>query len=340
MNLLQSIASLTVDINNEGKEKKIERSMMKTGFAGEKGTKIDLLHRLLNVSSLPQDLLIIVTDYTTELWNGQFIRSWGRKGSRKGELQPPSSLFTDGQYLYISEINNNRIQVFNTQGDYISHWGQMGSKPNQFRFPACLALYHNLLYVTDSGNERVQVFTVPDAKFFFQWKCYSPCWGITIFENLVYLTLMTNHLIQVYSLNGTKQNEFGKEHLKWPTDITVDKQTIYVVDSALHQIVLFSTSNHQLQTKWGQEGEQENEFSFPNRCLLLHDGSILISDAYWIRRLDKTDGKLLQRWGGKLEDDVEDKGKKIEITLKDVSGMMKLNEYLYVAEMDCIKVFN
>ena len=52
--------------------------------------------------------------------DGNFIKSWGGKGSGPGQLNLPHSLVFDAQgLLYIADRNNARIQVFDAGGNYI-----------------------------------------------------------------------------------------------------------------------------------------------------------------------------------------------------------------------------
>jgi streptogramin lyase len=59
---------------------------------------------------------------------GNFIKSWGGKGSGPGQLNLPHSLVFDAQgLLYIADRNNARIQVFDADGNYIREWQQPGT---------------------------------------------------------------------------------------------------------------------------------------------------------------------------------------------------------------------
>jgi DNA-binding beta-propeller fold protein YncE len=60
--------------------------------------------------------------------DGNFIKSWGGKGSGPGQLNLPHSLVFDAQgLLYIADRNNARIQVFDADGNYIREWPQPGT---------------------------------------------------------------------------------------------------------------------------------------------------------------------------------------------------------------------
>lgn len=54
---------------------------------------------------------------------GKFIKSWGQRGVRAGELSQPHSIAIDSQgRLYVAERNNCRIQIFDTNGKSLGQW--------------------------------------------------------------------------------------------------------------------------------------------------------------------------------------------------------------------------
>jgi sugar lactone lactonase YvrE len=60
--------------------------------------------------------------------DGNFIKTWGRKGKGPGEFDLPHSLVFDAQgLLYIADRNNGRIQVFDADGTYIRESAHPGT---------------------------------------------------------------------------------------------------------------------------------------------------------------------------------------------------------------------
>lgn len=52
--------------------------------------------------------------------NGDWVKSWGEKGTRPGEFDTPHSIATDGRgNIYVADRGNRRIQVFDTDGKYL-----------------------------------------------------------------------------------------------------------------------------------------------------------------------------------------------------------------------------
>lgn len=58
---------------------------------------------------------------------GQFIKAWGKKGSAPGEFDTPHSLAMDSQgRLFVADLRNYRVQIFDQEGRYLAEWKQFG----------------------------------------------------------------------------------------------------------------------------------------------------------------------------------------------------------------------
>ena len=68
--------------------------------------------------------------------DGNFIKTWGKKGNGPGEFDLPHSLVFDAQgLLYIADRNNARIQVFDADGNYIRESKHPGTPCGLFMTP-------------------------------------------------------------------------------------------------------------------------------------------------------------------------------------------------------------
>ena len=62
-------------------------------------------------------------------------------------------------FLYVSEMRNHRVSVFNSSGDFMMAFGSKGSGLGQFQMPRGIAIdVNSLLYVSDFNNRRIQIF--------------------------------------------------------------------------------------------------------------------------------------------------------------------------------------
>ena len=68
--------------------------------------------------------------------DGNFIKTWGKKGKGPGEFDLPHSLVFDAKgLLYIADRNNARIQVFDADGNYIRESKHPGTPCGLFMTP-------------------------------------------------------------------------------------------------------------------------------------------------------------------------------------------------------------
>ena len=82
--------------------------------------------------------------------DGTFIKSIGRKGSGRGELNIPHALAMDSRgRLFVGDRGNNRIQILDQDGNFIDEWTQF-SRPSGVYIDK-----QDMLYVADSESGSV-----------------------------------------------------------------------------------------------------------------------------------------------------------------------------------------
>jgi len=81
-----------------------------------------------------------------------FVKSWGSRGNGDGQFNASFGIDVDSNHnVYVSDSNNNRVQVFDSEGNFLRKWGSLGSSNGQFRSPKGLAIdSSNNVYVIDS----------------------------------------------------------------------------------------------------------------------------------------------------------------------------------------------
>jgi DNA-binding beta-propeller fold protein YncE len=92
---------------------------------------------------------------------------FGRSGEGPGEFRAPAGLAFDREdNLYVTEIGNHRVQVFDKTGKFLTMWGRKGSAVGEFGNPHGIIVDRNTghVYVADTSNNRVQVFEPVSAK--------------------------------------------------------------------------------------------------------------------------------------------------------------------------------
>jgi hypothetical protein len=65
----------------------------------------------------------------------------------------------DANHIYVSDIGDQKIKIFDLQGNYLSSIGSLGMQVGQFTRPKGVAsdMYDNV-YVVDAAFENVQIF--------------------------------------------------------------------------------------------------------------------------------------------------------------------------------------
>ena len=86
----------------------------------------------------------------------KLLQNWGKEGGKPGQLKYPYDIVLDGDFVYICEFGNSRIQKFLRDGTYVSHWGVQGRDEGELYNPwAIVKDSRNHLHVLDTYNQRV-----------------------------------------------------------------------------------------------------------------------------------------------------------------------------------------
>ncbi len=173
---------------------------------------------VLTRGHLSMDLVFVVDTKNHRiqsfLCDGTAVKQWGSKGQADGQFNYPSGMAVLARsqdrilarsqdrilarsqdqghptqyWIIVADFGNHRIQVFDVDGAFICKWGQRGQDDGQFKFPHGISVLarsqdgghptQDLVYVTDMENHRVQVFGL-DGTFIRKWRTTA---GITRFD--------------------------------------------------------------------------------------------------------------------------------------------------------------
>lgn len=80
-------------------------------------------------------------------------------GAAQGQLNSPYGVAVRGNLLYVSEMNNNRISVFDLDGTFQGTFGSFGTGNGQLRKPMAITIDSaGRIYVCENTGERISVW--------------------------------------------------------------------------------------------------------------------------------------------------------------------------------------
>ena len=168
-------------------------------------------------------------------------------GSGNGDTQfrwPVCIAFDGHDHLYVTDEQNHRVTVFDSDGQFLRKWGTRGSEDGEFNGPAGIASSPDgSIYVVDQHHARVQKFAA-DGSFISKWGTqgsgpgqFNLPWGAaTDAGGNVYVADWRNDRIQKFSGDGEFLAAFGSSgdgegQFQRPTSVAVDDEGfIYVAD--------------------------------------------------------------------------------------------------------------
>ena len=186
--------------------------------------------------------------------NGNFLASWGHKGVEPGQFnfgssqnytQPPGGgIAVAGNYVYVADSGNNRIERFNLGGGEPLVWGTHGSLPGQFSYPRGVAANGSEVLVADDDNHRIEKFN-PDGAFEAE-----------------------------AGSHGTGAGQFG-----FPYGVALDAAgNSYVADDLNHRVVKLSPQLGFLGA-WGGYGSLPGQLAFPRALASDPAGDTYVADT-------------------------------------------------------------
>ena len=224
--------------------------------------------------------------------SGEKLRSFGTRGSGKGQFDEPHGVAVDGEgNILVTDSRNHRIQKFTAEGRFLTAVGTKGSGPLQFTNPSDIAI-SDKVYVVDFNNHRVQVLN-PDLTFShtfekkgrgkgqFQYPRGIACDS----TGKAYVTDTNNNRIQVFTAEGKFLRMFGqygqgRGELHSPIGIAIDTSGIVYVSEGNSDRVSLFTSEGQFVTSLGRRGDGPGEFKLPAGLALDSSGVLYVCDCW------------------------------------------------------------
>jgi DNA-binding beta-propeller fold protein YncE len=176
--------------------------------------------------------------------DGKILLTVGSSGSREGYFSRPKDicLSRDGS-VYVADTNNDRIQVFNSDGVFLNAFTKgPGGQPLESPIAIDLDSKGNLYVLLGSSNKAV-----------------------------------------VLSPNGDVLREFGGKPpgegtFDTPVSLAVAGNELMVLDAGNNNIKVFTLSG-EFKREFGSKGEGKGDFVKPSSIAVLDGGSFMVSDS-------------------------------------------------------------
>jgi len=166
--------------SNDGK-----RLVRTFGEAGVEGNDDKHFGRPTGIAWLPDGAFFVTDGYTNARVvkfdrNGNFLLSWGTRGTRPGEFQVPHAVAIDRtRRVFVADKANHRIQIFDQNGKFILQW-------TQIRSPEFLMMSaDNRVWVADGVTNKFLKYAL-NGSLEYAWGTYGTfpggIWGVHQFS--------------------------------------------------------------------------------------------------------------------------------------------------------------
>ncbi len=229
----------------------------------------------------------------------------GEDGAGIGQFAAPIGITVDNtNIVYVTEIENHRVQKFQSDGTPLDQWGSEGTDEGQFNFPFGIVTDSDgNIYVSELGNNRIQKFD-SSGTFIEMWG-----WGVDTGANQFEICTSDCQA----GIEGSEPGQFANV-----AGIAVDRlDNIYVVEGNNARVQKFDR-NGNLLIGWGwgvRTGANALQVCLPFNCIQGVEGSgagqfrapfgivvddqdiVYITDSNNRVQLFETNGTFIEMWG-------------------------------------------
>jgi DNA-binding beta-propeller fold protein YncE len=230
-------------------------------------------------------------------------------------LNKPMDIAKIGNFLFVTDTNNKRVQAFDLAGTPVFKFGKEGNGSGEFMFPYGISgdkkgnvyvadLYNGNISIFDKKGKFIDFFKEADQKN----KVIEAPGGLRIFDEKLYVTDITKNKVFVFDLKGKKLLEVGSKtsgsgegELLAPNAVTVNKDgDIYVTDTGNQRVQIFDKQGKFKKIINGSEdGQGSSVFVNPRGIGVSSQGVLFVVNnlTHNVYGFDK-EGKKLFEFGG------------------------------------------
>ena len=237
------------------------------------------------------------------------VLSFGKEGSSVGMFNCPWGVAVNAMdEIAVTDENNHRIQIFNSDGNYLRSFGRKGNKAREFKYPEGIAFHNNgNVFVADCFNHRIQIFSGEGeyvgsfgGKGSLDSQLTYP-WGLSVDSDGNIIVADTgNKLIKIFSPDGKFLMKIGGQgSFTNPIHCVQYDRYLIVSDSDEHCIKVFDR-NGNFQYKFGKKGGGDGEFNHPGCLSVNKAGQLMVCDKDNHRiQVFELNGKFVGKFGTK-----------------------------------------
>ena len=278
--------------------------------------KLSVMSNGIHICNSPYSVLVGQIQITkTSIFESYIIN--GEMGDAPGQFDKPYFVIVEKESgdIYVSDYNNNRVQVFDSNLEFKRNFGSKGMAEGQFKNPLGMAFdSKGNIIVCDYSNHRVQMF---DRKFQFvrSFGCEGmrnaqfkyPC-GVSVdSEDNIYVVDKGNHRVQVFSNQGVFKRTFGgrgmgASQFNFPWDIEVSRDgTLFISDEDNNRIQVLDNQGKYL-FHIGEQGAERGQFNQPRSICLFERGEhryLIVCDRnnHRVQIFNSIDGTFISSFG-------------------------------------------
>ena len=275
-----------------------ETKSQQSGAKGKESCKVIDGNKGANDCDSPLDAQLQTKRYIPVL-------SFGQGGESVGMLNGPWGVaVNDHDEIAVTELNNDRVSVFSSDGTHLRSFGRKGKNNGEFNQPSGIAFdsFGNII-VADCENHRVQVFD-RNGKFLRKFGDHQLNFpeGLSINGNGdIIVADKGNKLIKIFSSSAEYLRNFGhgSAALVKPHHCIQHSQYLIVSDYGDNSIKMFDLEGKFI-SKFGKHGNKDGAFIFPCYLSVNKEGLLMVCDSGNHRvQVFEQSGKFVTKFGSK-----------------------------------------
>lgn len=181
----------------------------------------------------------------------------GVEGNSPKEFKIPWRVIEHNSKVYVSDIYNHRIQVFDLEGNFLEMFGKQGADRDSVNYIFGFDFdEHDNIFLTDTWNHRIKKlksdYSCDKIWGFFDEKIVLRPAAIKITEqgDNFWVADYLNHCLKLFDLEGNFIKKVGNlgvgdGEFRYPNDIFISEDSrIYVSDSKNNRIQIFDAEGN------------------------------------------------------------------------------------------------